>query len=146
MYSALGLPQVRIKSLPADALEAIVGLQRQLGEALERRAATPEEARRANRELRDRMREKNNYFADLEDTAAELLDLVGYESGTVSQRQTALIAEKLGFSLHYVSDLPESTRSISDTANKRLYLPNADAALRSAFAPAHELGPACARL
>ncbi|UZD62577.1 helix-turn-helix transcriptional regulator [Brevibacterium sp. JSBI002] len=128
MYSSLGLPQVRIKSLPADALEAIVGLQRQLGEALERRAATPEEARRANRELRDRMREKNNYFADLEATAAELLDLVGYESGTVSQRQTALIAEKLGFSLHYVSDLPESTRSISDTANKRLYLPNADAA------------------
>src|SRR5690606_39196232 len=45
MYSSLGLPQVRIKSLPADALEAIVGLQRQLGEALERRAATPEEAR-----------------------------------------------------------------------------------------------------
>src|SRR5699024_11064918 len=128
MYSSLGLPQVRIKSLPSDALEAIVGLQRQLGEVLERRAATPEEARRANRELRDRMREKNNYFAELESTAAELLDLVGYESGTVSQRQTALIAEKLGFSLHYVSDLPESTRSISDTANKRLYLPNADAA------------------
>ncbi|TSI15033.1 helix-turn-helix transcriptional regulator [Brevibacterium aurantiacum] len=128
MYSSLGLPQVRIKSLPHDALEAIVGLQRQLGQVLERRAATPEEARRANRELRERMREKNNYFADLETQAAELLRLAGYESGTVSQRQTATIAEKLGFSLHYVSDLPSSTRSISDTANNRLYLPNTDAA------------------
>ncbi|MGO2035217.1 MAG: helix-turn-helix domain-containing protein [Brevibacterium sp.] len=145
MYSSLGLPQVRIKSLPSDALEAIVGLQRQLSEVLERRAATPEEARRANRELRERMREKNNYFADLEAQAAELLDLVGYESGTVSQRQTALIAEKLGFSLHYVSDLPESTRSISDTANRRIYLPNSDAAfdprshLLTSIAP-HVLG------
>ncbi|RAG66328.1 XRE family transcriptional regulator, partial [Burkholderia multivorans] len=44
MYSSLGLPQVRIKSLPQDALEAIVGLQRQLAEVLTRRAATPEEA------------------------------------------------------------------------------------------------------
>ena len=48
MYSSLGLPQVRIKSLPADALEAIVGPQRQLGEVLERRAATPEEIGRAH--------------------------------------------------------------------------------------------------
>ncbi|MBR7560148.1 XRE family transcriptional regulator, partial [Mycobacterium tuberculosis] len=82
------LPQVRIKSLPQDALEAIVGLQRQLAEVLTRRAATPEEARRANRELRETMREKHNYFADLEKQAAELLSLAGYESGTVSQRET----------------------------------------------------------
>ncbi len=128
MYSSLGLPQVRTKSLPHDALEAIVGLQRQLAEVLARRAATPEEARRANRELREKMRARNNYFPELEAKAAELLDLAGYESGTVSQRQTALIAEKLGFSLHYVSDLPKSTRSISDTVNKRLYLSNEDAA------------------
>lgn len=127
MYSSFGLPQVRIKSLPSDALEAIVGLQRQLAQVLARRAATPEEARRANRELREKMRGRGNYFADLEAKAAELLALAGYTSGTVSQRQTALIAEKVGFSLHYVSDLPRSTRSISDTANKRLYLPNSDA-------------------
>ncbi|WP_144588881.1 helix-turn-helix domain-containing protein [Brevibacterium casei] len=145
MYSSLGLPQVRIKSLPQDALEAIVGLQRQLAEVLTRRAATPEEARRANRELRETMREKHNYFADLEEQAAELLSLAGYESGTVSQRETATIAEKLGFSLHYVSDLPSSTRSISDTANRRIYLPNADAAfdprthLLTSLAP-HVLG------
>ncbi|RAG66736.1 XRE family transcriptional regulator, partial [Burkholderia multivorans] len=121
MYSSLGLPQVRIKSLPQDALGAIVGLQRQLAEVLTRRAATPEEARRANRELRETMREKHNYFADLEEQAAELLSLAGYESGTVSQRETATIAEKLGFGLHYVSDLPSSTRSISDTSNRRIY-------------------------
>ncbi|NNV09018.1 ImmA/IrrE family metallo-endopeptidase, partial [Geobacillus sp. MMMUD3] len=66
-------------------------------------------------------------------------------SGTVSQRETATIAEKLGFSLHYVSDLPSSTRSISDTANRRIYLPNADAAfdprthLLTSLAP-HVLG------
>ncbi|PMD04405.1 XRE family transcriptional regulator, partial [Brevibacterium paucivorans] len=47
----------------------------------------------------------------------------------LSQAQTAAIANHLGFSLHYVPDLPESTRSVSDTRNKRLYLSNDSQAL-----------------
>ncbi|WP_349829094.1 helix-turn-helix domain-containing protein [Brevibacterium litoralis] len=127
LYTSLGLPQVRVKSLPQDALESIVGLQRQLSGMVRTRAATPEEARRANRRLRERMREQNNWFPDLEAAADEVLDMTGYESGPLSQRQAARIAEHMGFSLHYVPDLPRSTRSVSDTLNKRLYLSSAEA-------------------
>ena len=128
LYSSLGIPQVRIKSLSSEALEAIVGLQRQVTEMVRKRAATPEEARRANLELRNLMKEKNNYFSKIEEIADEVLDAIGYDDGPLSQRQAARIAEHVGFSLHYVSDLPSSTRSISDTHNRRLYLSNEDAA------------------
>lgn len=127
LYSSLDLPQVRVKSLPQDALEAIVGLQRQLRQVVRNRAATPEEARRANKRLRETMRARNNHFAELEAQAAEVLEAIGYEDGPLSQRQAARIAERLGFTLHYVSDLPKSTRSVSDTRNRRLYLSNEDA-------------------
>ena len=45
----------------------------------------------------------------------------------MSRRDAAHIADRLGFSLHYISDLPRSVRSLSDTLNKRLYLSNDDA-------------------
>lgn len=128
LYTSLQLPQVRAKSLPQDALEAIVGLQRQLSQLVRRRAATPEEARRANKRLREDMRARHNYFASLEQTAAELLDVIDYDDGPLRQAQAARLAEHLGFSLHYVSDLPKSTRSVTDTKNKRLYLSNQDLA------------------
>lgn len=128
LYSALHLPTVRVKSLPNDALEAIVGLQRILQDMTRKRAATPEEARRTNRILRERMRARGNYFKELEDKAREVLTGIDYSGGPLSRRDAAQIAERLGFSLHYVSDLPRSVRSLSDTLNKRLYLSNEDAA------------------
>ena len=128
LYSSLNLPQVRVKSLPHDALEAIVGLQRQLQTMVKNRAATPEEARRTNKILRERMRAKNNYFGELEDLAGDILGGIGYQGGPLSRRHAAQIAEHLGFSLHYVSDLPRSVRSLSDKRNNRLYLSNDDTA------------------
>ncbi|MCQ9369360.1 helix-turn-helix domain-containing protein [Brevibacterium sp. 91QC2O2] len=124
LYSSLRLPRVRTKALPTDALEAIVGLQRELQTMAETRAATPEEARRANRDLRERMSRAHNYFGDLEDLAAELLAVVDYRDGPLSQRQAAGIASHLGFDLHYVADVPASTRSVTDLRGKRIYLPN----------------------
>ncbi|GAB3052133.1 helix-turn-helix domain-containing protein [Sediminivirga luteola] len=127
LYSSLGLPTVRSKALSHEALAAIVALQRQLRSALERRAATPEEARRANRELRDQMSRDHNYSADLEAQAEELLGRIGYADGPLSQLQTAEIARSLGFSLHYVPDLPKTTRSVTDQRNGRIYLGNESA-------------------
>ncbi|MYM20145.1 helix-turn-helix domain-containing protein [Brevibacterium sp. 5221] len=124
LYSSLGLPHVRVKSQPTETLEAIVGLQRALGRVLEQRAATPEEARRANRMLREQMRAKDNHFPDIEAAAAGLLATVGYDSGPLTQRQAAGVAEHLGFTLHYVPDLPRSTRSVLDEKNNRIYLSN----------------------
>ncbi|PFG33810.1 helix-turn-helix transcriptional regulator [Sanguibacter antarcticus] len=125
MFTSLGLPSVRVsKSLPTDALETIVGLQRELERLHNERAATPEEARRANTELRGTMRAQANHFPDLERTARELLDGVGHTHGPLSQRVAADLAGHLGFSLHYVHDLPHSTRSVTDHLHHRIYLPN----------------------
>ncbi|WGW12885.1 helix-turn-helix domain-containing protein [Saxibacter everestensis] len=124
LFAALGLPQVRVgKSLPADALQTIVGLQREIERLLTQKAATPEEARRANAELRETMRAQDNYFPELEEHAAELLTAVGHSGGPLTQRVAGDMASHLGFSLHYVHDLPHSTRSVTDTKNGRIYLP-----------------------
>ena len=126
LYSSLHLPAVKVKSLPQDALEAIAGLQRQLTTMVRRRAATPEEARRVNRALREQMRQQGNHFPELEKVAGEVLARIGYDGGPLSQRQTAAVADHLGYSLHYVSDLPSSTRAVADTENRRLYLSHED--------------------
>ena len=80
-------------------------------------AATPEEARRANAELRARMRAQDNYFPELEEHARRLLAAIDHPGGPLSQRRTADIAAHLGFALHYVPDLPHSTRTVTDLAN-----------------------------
>src|SRR5690606_17363573 len=124
LYSSLGLPPLPVrKSLSDEAIETILGLHAELERLHRQRAATPEEARRANTELRRQMRRQNNYFPDLEKTARDLLSRIGHSSGPLSNRAAAELAEHLGFSLHYVTDLPASTRSISDLRHKRIYLP-----------------------
>ncbi|WP_247827874.1 helix-turn-helix domain-containing protein [Arthrobacter antioxidans] len=123
LYESLGLPKVRISSrLPLEVLESLVGLQGELERRLNEQVATPEEARRANAELRAVMRERNNYFQEIEVQAQTVLDAVGYSAGPVSQHLIADIAAHLGFSLHHVGDLPHSTRSVTDLKNRRIYL------------------------
>lgn len=105
-----------------DVLESLVGLQGELERRLNEQSATPEEARRANVELRDEMRERNNYFPEIEKEAAKVLKAIGHSTGPLSHHQVADIAGHLGFSLHSVSDLPHSTRSVTDLKNMRIYL------------------------
>ncbi|GIG29601.1 hypothetical protein Cma02nite_22010 [Cellulomonas marina] len=124
LLSSLGVPPVKIgRSVPSDALEALVALQAHVKRLLTQRAATPEEARRANAELRRQMRARDNHFPELEEHARRLLAAVGHEGGPLSQRATADIAAHLGFTLHHVSDLPHSTRTVTDLAHGRIYLP-----------------------
>ncbi len=124
-YRDLGLPVIRpSKSLSSDVLEALVGLQEELGRRDSLAPATPEEARRANAELRAVMRERDNYFPEIEMEAAQLLAAVGHQGGPVGERRIQQIAEHLGFTLATVSDLPHSTRSVIDLRNRRIYLPS----------------------
>lgn len=124
LFASLGIPLVKVgKSLPADALEALVSLQAHVQRLLTENAATPEEARRANTELRAQMRERDNYFHELETHAHSLLDAISYTGGPLGQRACADIAAHLGFRLHYVRDLPHSTRTVTDLKNGRIYLP-----------------------
>lgn len=120
---ARNLPVVKLgPRLPMDALEALVALHRTLERDAEERIATPEFARRANAQLRAEMRARDNHFAELEAEAATLLRKVGYDGGPLSEHLIAAITNKLGFTLEHVADLPNSTRSVTDQRNRRIYL------------------------
>lgn len=122
-FRSLGIEPFRIgKSVPNEALQALVALQGEVERLNDERSATPEEARRANVELRHLMRRQDNHFAELESQARGILDAVDHPGGPLTQRTASDIAAHLGFSLHYVPDLPPSTRSVVDLKNGRLYL------------------------
>ena len=124
LAQAAGLPPIRISPrTPTDVLEAMAALHRELRRQAEERAATPEEARRANTELRREMRDGGNHFPEIEAAAADLLQRVGYAGGPLSERMIGAITDHLGFSMAHVSDLPPSTRSVTDLVNRRVYLP-----------------------
>jgi predicted transcriptional regulator/DNA-binding XRE family transcriptional regulator len=122
-FQSLGIAPFRIgRGVPDEALAAMLALQREIERLGDERSATPEEARRANVELRHLMRRQNNYFAELEARARAILEAVDHPGGPLTQRTASDIAAHLGFSLHYVADLPASTRSVADLKNGRLYL------------------------
>ncbi len=124
LYTQLGLPRLAArKTLSDDALTALIGLHAELENMHRKRAATPEEARRANTALRAKMRKQGNYFQELEQLARELHRAIGHDSGPLSQRLAAELAQQLGFTLHYVGDLPPMTRSVTDAKNMRIFLP-----------------------
>jgi transcriptional regulator with XRE-family HTH domain/predicted transcriptional regulator len=125
-YAQLGLPAVRAgKGMSDETLRALVGLHRELARRSREAIATPEEARRANTELRARMRERDNHMADIDDMVEEALRGVGHSTGALTHRSVSLMAERMGFELVYVGDLPHSARSVTDLANGRIYLPPA---------------------
>lgn len=122
-FQALGIEPFRLgKSVPTEALRAMLALHEEIGRLRDERAATPEEARRANVELRHLMRRQDNYFPELEAKASEILSAVGHPGGPLTQRTASEIAAHLGFTLHYVGDLPQTTRSVADLRHGRLYL------------------------
>src|SRR5680860_81634 len=126
LYGALGLPNVKItKGTPMAAIESLLGLHRELTRRANEAIATPEEARRANTELRERMRDEGNYLPDIEQLVEERVRASGHVSGALTHREVSVMAEQLGFSLVYVNDLPNSTRSVTDLMNGRIYLPPA---------------------
>ncbi len=122
-FQALGIEPFRIaKTVPTEMLRALLAMHGEIERLRDERAATPEEARRANVELRDLMRRQDNYFADLEREASAILDAIQHPGGPLTQRSASEIAAHLGFTLHYASDLPQTTRSVADLENGRLYL------------------------
>lgn len=124
LYTSLGLPSVTVTAkLPTAALESLVGIFTELQNATKAKAATPEEARRANADLRRQMRDRNNYFAEIEAVASEISASVGHTGGPLTERGISYLTSHLGFTLHRVPDLPSATRSITDLRNRRIYLP-----------------------
>ncbi|AWB85541.1 helix-turn-helix transcriptional regulator [Mycetocola zhujimingii] len=136
VFSALGIDPIRVsKGHSDDTLRTILALATEVERLHRERAATPEEARRANASLRATMRAKDNYFPELEAQAKKLLAAVGHTGGPVSQQLVGDMANHLGFTLHYVGDLPHSTRSVTDSRNGRIYLPTSQSASRDSRSP-----------
>jgi transcriptional regulator with XRE-family HTH domain len=126
VFRRLGVAPVKVsKAMSDDTLESILGLHRELLRREREAIATPEEARRANTELRLRMRALNNYLPEIEKLAEKQLKSAGHVSGALTHRTVSLMAEQLGFELIYVTDLPHSARSVTDIQNGRIYLPPA---------------------
>lgn len=126
VFRRLGIAPVRAgKTMSDETLESILGLHRELQRREREAIATPEEARRANTELRLRMREVANYLPDIEHLAEKQLKAAGHTSGALTHRTVSIMAEQLGFELLYVADLPHSARSVTDLENGRIYLPPA---------------------
>jgi XRE family transcriptional regulator, fatty acid utilization regulator len=127
LHSSLGLPDIRpSKALSDEHLQVLIGMHEELVRRETRALATPEEARRANTELRLQMRELNNYRSDLEELAEDLVRSVGHTAtGALTHREVAQMANKLGLEIVHVGDLPRSARSVTDLANGRIYLPPA---------------------
>ncbi|MBX6766714.1 MAG: helix-turn-helix domain-containing protein [Actinomadura rubrobrunea] len=123
LYRSLGLSHLKVsKRLPNEVIEHILALYGELRRSRTKPAASPEEARKANAELRRQMHERGNYFGEIEKIAAQTLDAVGYRGGAVSQGVIMALVGHFGFELRYVQDLPRSVRSITDLRNRRIYL------------------------
>ncbi len=125
-YASLGLPIVKAsRGMSDEALAALVGLHHELARRDHEAVATPEEARRANTETRQRMRALDNYLPNIEQLAEDTIASVGHVSGALTHRSVGRIAEQLGLKLVHVGDLPHSARSVIDLENGRVYLPPA---------------------
>ncbi|HET9895869.1 MAG TPA: helix-turn-helix domain-containing protein [Streptosporangiaceae bacterium] len=123
VYRALGLPYLRPgPRVPSEVIEHLLALFDELRKQQVRPTATPEDARLANADLRLMMRDRGNYFAEIEQAATEALAPVGYSGGALSQGLLLSVVSHHGFSVRYVQDLPRSARSVTDLRNRRIYL------------------------
>jgi transcriptional regulator with XRE-family HTH domain/predicted transcriptional regulator len=128
-YGAMKLPYLRPSARLDDAalehLVALFGRVKQLSSASAAAAvAAGPGARVANASMRDDMRRRDNYFAEIEKVAGDALEFVGYQGpGTVSERTLTDVAAFFGFSIARVQDIPPSTRSITDVRGRVIYVP-----------------------
>jgi transcriptional regulator with XRE-family HTH domain/predicted transcriptional regulator len=124
VYTRLGLgPFPLSRKISDEVLEHVLALYTELRAASSVRAQTPEEARKHNAALRAMMRERDNYFADIEATACEALAAVGYtREGHLTARVIDDLASHFGFQVIAVPRLPSGLRSLADLRNGRLFV------------------------
>jgi len=128
LYQRLHLPPLKMAAgIPDAALEHVLGLYAELKRACAPSTPTIEEARRTNIALREAVRARDNYFAEIEQVAAEALNAVGYPgSGAVAQRMLTDLATHFGFVIQQVRDVPASARAITDLRHRRIYIRQRD--------------------
>jgi len=129
-YTSLGLPHLKPSAkIVDDVLEHLVALWNAfIGAELPVPADEGQlagRARVANNALRSEMRQRNNYFADVEEVAAHALVAAGYSgSGPISERVLTDLASFCGFRIERVKQMPRSARSITDQRDKIIFIPD----------------------
>ena len=127
LYAGLGLPRLRPSAkLPDLVLEHLVGLHRELRRRVFPTVATREEARIANAELRAEMRERGNYFTEIEQVAADLVAGVGYRGAALTEGDMREIAAGLGFTVRRSQNVPSTVRSVTDLRHRVIHIPQRD--------------------
>ena len=131
--TTLELPLVRPGArTDDDVLEALVGLYQALPEIEVSRSGLEsleagDRARMANIGLRSEMRERDNYFAEIEDLAAADLAAAGYGGeGPPTERDMEGLAGHHGFTVERVKGMPRTARSVTDTRRRIIYIPQRD--------------------
>ncbi len=124
-YEELGLPWFKPTTrTPDEVLEHLNALYNSLRAADEAAAIRPgDDQRLANNQLRAEMRDRNNYFPDIEAEAQRVLEAVGYDGGPMSERVFTDVVGHYGFTVERIQDLPDSTRSITDQRARKIYIP-----------------------
>ena len=131
-YVALGLPHLKPSAkIGDDVLEHILTLWHGFAKRGEEPAAEADgrrfadHARAANIALRFEMRGRDNYFVEIEDVARDALRTAGYGgSGPISERILTEIAAAHGFTIERVNTIPRSARSITDTRDRIIFIPD----------------------
>ena len=127
-YRKLGLPPLKpTRQMSDNVLEHLVALGRAVCAPATDAADATESARKANSELRREMRDRHNYFADIEQIAADGLGRAGYPgSGPISERVLTELVSSHGFRIERVAGLPPTARSITDTRDRVIYIRDQD--------------------
>lgn len=127
IYRELELPLFKPHAkVPDAALEHILGLFGELKGRAQATMATREEARIANSELRAEMRDRGNYFEEIEQIAAKAVAGAGYSGGGFTEGTIQAMAAQFGFTVHRSRELPSAVRSLTDLRNRRIYIPQRD--------------------
>ncbi len=127
-YQDLNLPHIKASAkMPDEAMEHIIALYRELRARASAPPATRDEARAANAELRAEMKQRGNYFAEIEKVAADAVSRIGYQgAGAITEANLRDLAAGYGFTVHRSQGVPGSVRSVTDLRNNRIYIPQRD--------------------
>ena len=125
LYAEFGLPALRSSArVTDDWIEHLSTLFAAYRKARDPALATAEDVRRANGALTRQLEDAHGYLAAVEAKAGEALDRAGYRgSGAVSSRHLTDLAASFDFEIRTVDDVPASVRSVTDLANRRIYVP-----------------------
>src|ERR1700689_1913483 len=105
IYRGLHLPYLRPgPRVPSEVIEHLLALFGELRKQQDKPTATRGEGGAANAGLRLMMRDRGNYFAEIEDAAATALAPVSYSGGALSQGLLLSVVSHHGFAVRYLQD------------------------------------------